>query len=261
MAIETRPRRLTSREHQPRQHHVPTLGPGAPSSHTAWDRPMRILQQPDLAPIGGHLGYEPLKRLIDIVGALGALIVGAPVLGLLTLAVLIGSGRPILYRANRVGRDGQPLTVLKFRTMRRDSEALLATLLDNDPALADEYRTTFKLRDDPRLTAVGRFLRKTSLDEVPQFWNVLRGTMSLVGPRPIVADELPLYAEVPGGAEAYLAVKPGLTGSWQVSGRSDVTYEERVLLDLEYVAGRNLVRDLEIIIRTPSAAIHGHGAY
>ena len=259
MAIETR---LRPSSRQDDAHPTaPSLGPAAPASHTAWDRPIRILAQPDLAPVGGHVGYEPLKRMVDIVGAVLALVLGAPVIGILALAVLIGSGRPILYRANRVGRDGQQITVLKFRTMRRDSEELLQRLLAEDQELASEFRSTFKLRNDPRLTAVGRFLRKTSLDEVPQFWNVLRGSMSLVGPRPIVAEELPLYAQVPGGAEAYLAVKPGLTGSWQVSGRSDVTYEERVLLDLEYVAGRNLVRDLEIIIRTPAAAIHGHGAY
>ncbi len=210
--------------------------------------------------IGDHLFYEPLKRALDVVVAIGVLLVAGPMLLLLAAAVMLDSRGPALYRARRVGRDGRSIVVLKFRTMRTDSEEVLRRLLE-DPVVAAEFHATFKLRRDPRRTRLGALLRKTSLDELPQFVNVLRGEMTLVGPRPIVDDELSLYRAVPGGAEAYLAVKPGITGLWQVSGRCDTTYAERVRLDCEYVRDRSLALDLAILRRTPAAALGGEGAY
>ena len=210
--------------------------------------------------IGGHFGYDALKRVLDVGASIVGLVLGLPIMGLVALAIVLESGGPIFYRATRVGQHGRPIEVLKFRTMRRDSDEILRRLLE-DPVIAAEFHATFKLRVDPRCTRMGRFMRRTSLDELPQLWNVIRGTMSLVGPRPIVTDELEKYRAVPGGEAAYLAVKPGVTGLWQVSGRSDTTYEERVQLDIEYVRDRGLLRDLDVMIRTPKAALRGHGAY
>lgn len=207
-----------------------------------------------------HVGYDALKRVIDIAGAAVGLVVGLPLMAAIAVAVLIDSGRPVLYRARRVGQGGRDITVLKFRTMRPDSEAILAQLL-LEPMFAMEFSESYKLRDDPRCTRLGRLLRRTSLDELPQLWNVLRGTMSLVGPRPIVEDELPKYRAIPAGEASYLAVKPGITGLWQVSGRNDTTYEERVELDIAYVRGRSIRGDLAILVKTPRAALRGHGAY
>lgn len=225
------------------------------------ERVAAVVPTPLAAPaLGGHLGYAALKRVIDVVGAVVGLVVGGPFMALIGLSIVVESGRPVLYRARRVGQSGRAVSVLKFRTMRPDSEAILAELL-LDPVIADEFNATYKLRDDPRITRLGRLLRRTSLDELPQLWNVLLGSMTLVGPRPIVEDELEKYRAVEGGAEAYLAVKPGVTGLWQVNGRNDTTYEERVLLDLEYVRNRSIRKDVEIILKTPSAALKGHGAY
>ena len=174
----------------------------------------------------------------------------------IAIAILIESGRPVFYCARRVAQGGNPISVVKFRTMQADAERILSRLL-REPRIAAEYRQNFKLRQDPRCTRLGRFLRRTSLDELPQLWNVLVGAMSLVGPRPIVAEELPLYRSVPDGEAAYLAVKPGITGLWQVSGRNETTYEERVRLDVEYVRKRSLLADLRILLRTPGAALTG----
>ena len=210
--------------------------------------------------MGGHLLYEPLKRCMDIGAAAVGLILGLPIMAIVAMAVLVDSRGPIIYRAARVGQGGRTIRVIKFRTMRTDSEQILEDLL-KDPSVAAEYRSTYKLREDPRCTRLGRFLRRTSIDELPQLWNVLVGSMSLVGPRPILDEELEMYRRVPGGDVAYLAVKPGLTGLWQVSGRSDTTYAERVELDLDYVRTRGLRTDIVIALRTPRAALKGHGAY
>jgi exopolysaccharide production protein ExoY len=204
--------------------------------------------------------YMPVKRLVDVVGAAVLLVALAPVLLVITIAILLDSGRPILYGARRVGRHGQPIQVLKFRTMHRDAERRLSAVL-RDPRRAEEFRTTFKLKQDPRISRIGGLLRRTSLDELPQFWNVLRGDMSLVGPRPIVEDELDMYRDVEGGAAAYLGSRPGITGLWQVSGRNDTTYAERIELDCHYAEHCSLALDLEILTRTPGAVIKGDGAY
>lgn len=266
MAVETGRRVGTTRTRRvpgtlpwqpPRRATAPAPAPVRPA------RPARRVQpvSPARVEIGGHLLYEPMKRALDVAVSLAVLVLGGPLLLLISLVVVLDDRGPVLYRARRVGRGGREIVVLKFRSMRTDSEAVLARLLEADPAAAEEFRSTFKLRRDPRRTRIGSFLRRTSLDELPQFLNVLRGNMTLVGPRPIVEDELGLYRAVPGGEEGYLAVTPGITGLWQVSGRSDLTYAERVRLDLDYVRSRGLRRDFDILLKTPAAALKGHGAY
>jgi exopolysaccharide production protein ExoY len=233
----------------------------AERSHSAITVDLALPRTQAAAPvIGGHLLYVPLKRALDLIVSLTMIVFGAPIFLLVAAAVVLESGRPVLYRGWRVGQHGRAIRILKFRTMQPNSDAGLAAML-LDPTIAEEFHATFKLKHDPRCTRMGRLLRRTSLDELPQIWNVVRGDMSLVGPRPIVTDELPRYRAVPTAEDAYLSVRPGLTGAWQTSGRSDTTYDERVRLDMDYVAKRGLALDLKIMARTPRAALSGHGAY
>ncbi|MEZ5797666.1 MAG: sugar transferase [Paracoccaceae bacterium] len=171
--------------------------------------------------------------------------------------ILIEDGRPIFFRHKRVGRNGKPFYCLKFRTMYRNADAQLARILETDPVARSEWEANQKLNDDPRITCIGEFFRKTSLDELPQFWNVLRGDMSVVGPRPIVESEAWHY-----GADyaAYLSVKPGITGLWQVNGRSNTTYEERVAMDCDYVANRSFWGDIRIIAKTVKVVLIRDGS-
>lgn len=204
--------------------------------------------------------YAFIQRVLDVVLAGTLLVLAAPFLGLIAVAIWLDSDGPILYRAVRIGRAGKPIHVMKFRTMRRDSEEILAFLLAA-PDLGEEFRRTFKLRQDPRCTRVGSLLRRSSLDELPQFLNVLKGEMAVVGPRPIVAAELDLYRRVAGAEEAYLAAKPGITGLWQISGRSNTSYRKRIFLDRFYVMHRSTALDLWILAKTPVAVIKRDGAY
>lgn len=198
------------------------------------------------------------KRLIDILGAGALLLLAAP--AFLLLALLIrADGGPVLYAHERIGRGGRRFGCLKFRSMVVDSQARLAALLQSDPTARAEWETTRKLKDDPRVTRTGRFLRASSLDELPQLINVLRGEMSLVGPRPVVASELDdHYGEA---ARDYLAVRPGVTGLWQISGRSDTSYATRVALDSRYARSPSLRTDLKILLRTPLVVLLRRGAY
>lgn len=188
-----------------------------------------------------------LKRGGDIVFSLAILTLGSPLFLVLGLMVKLTSRGPVFYVQQRVGRDYRSFGCIKFRTMRRDADRILSRLLEESPDLQEEFRNDFKLRNDPRITRLGRFLRRSSLDELPQFLNVLRGEMSVVGPRPIVRQELPRYGE---RMDEVLAVRPGLTGLWQVSGRNNLSYRQRVLLDLRYSRHRSLRMDLLIILRT-----------
>jgi exopolysaccharide production protein ExoY len=197
------------------------------------------------------------RRALDIVLSAILLLVLAPALLLIGLAIWLDSGLPIIYRCRRLGLHGALITVLKFRTMRDGSHHHLQDLLTADEMRALEYTVNRKLREDPRRTRIGTFLRKTSLDELPQLLNVLRGEMSLIGPRPYFADELRLRPE----AEEILSVRPGITGLWQVNGRSDRTFEERLALDLDYIRRRSLSLDLRIAARTLAAVLSGRGAY
>jgi lipopolysaccharide/colanic/teichoic acid biosynthesis glycosyltransferase len=204
-----------------------------------------------------RLLYSFAKRGMDGAGSLFGLVILAPVMLAIALAILLDSGLPIIYRSQRLGRYGAPIVVLKFRTMRDGSHHHLAELLTADEERRLEYHVNRKLRNDPRRTRVGGFLRRTSLDELPQLWNVLRGEMSLVGPRPYFPDELVARPE----SIELLSVRPGITGLWQVNGRSDRTFAERLDLELDYVNRRSPLLDVKILLRTIVAVVSGRGAY
>jgi exopolysaccharide production protein ExoY len=197
------------------------------------------------------------KAVFDRCFAVFALLFFAPFLIIISLVIFLGDGGPILFRHKRVGRDGRIFSCLKFRTMANDAEDRLKAILASDPKARAEWEANQKLEDDPRITCVGEFFRKTSLDELPQFWNVLRGEMSVVGPRPIVADEARHYGE---HFEDYLSVRPGVTGLWQVMGRSRTTYDERVAMDVDYVRNRSFRMDLWIILKTVKVMLFRDGA-
>lgn len=188
-----------------------------------------------------------VKRTGDIAFSLMVLSFGSPVFIALALLIKLTSKGPIFYVQQRVGRDYRSFGCIKFRTMRRDADRILSKVLAESPSLDEEFRNDFKLKNDPRITKLGKFLRRSSLDELPQFINVLRGQMSVVGPRPIVRAELPRYRD---RMDEVLAVRPGLTGLWQVSGRNNLSYEKRVSLDLHYAANRNFLMDFKIILKT-----------
>ncbi len=199
-------------------------------------------------------------RLITWLNQLGALILltlFAPLMAVVAWLIWRRDGRPIFFGHYRVGRDGQMFKCWKFRSMVLNSAEMLAELLKNDPAARAEWDRDQKLTNDPRITPVGAFLRKTSLDELPQLFNVLKGEMRLVGPRPITLAELDRYGEA---RWHYLNAMPGMTGLWQVSGRSDTTYEERVELDRDYVEQRSLWSDAVILVKTIAVVLGKGGA-
>ncbi|MCX7732436.1 MAG: exopolysaccharide biosynthesis polyprenyl glycosylphosphotransferase [candidate division WOR-3 bacterium] len=199
-----------------------------------------------------------LKRLIDIFISATALLVLSPLMLLVALLIKLTSPGPVFYRHRRLGRNMRPFGVLKFRTMFVDADRRLEEILRTDPEKRAEFEKTFKLKNDPRVTSIGRFLRRTSLDELPQLLNVLAGQMSLVGPRPIVEKEIQYYQDY---SLLLFRVPPGLTGLWQVSGRTDTTYDERVRLDTRYVREWTIWGDLLIILRTVPAVLARKGAY
>jgi exopolysaccharide production protein ExoY len=197
------------------------------------------------------------KRILDVLGAIVLGLVFSPLI--LTIVFLMRkSDGTVIYRHRRVGREGQMFSCLKFRTMVPNAEQVLRDLLESDPDLRAEWIRDHKLRHDPRVTRLGRFLRRTSLDELPQLLNVLSGEMSLVGPRPVVREELLRYGRNVG---TYLAAKPGITGLWQVTGRNDTDYRRRVVLDTYYVRNQNLLLDLYILLKTTGVVLGGSGAY
>ena len=199
-----------------------------------------------------------LKRFIDLgLVILGGLII-LPFLLLIALAVKIDSSGPVLYGHKRLGLNGKYFKAYKFRSMVTDADKKLQAMLDADPRLKEEWEAAHKLKEDPRVTKVGRLLRRTSFDEFPQLLNILKGDMSLVGPRPVTDPELEKYGE---NARRILTVKPGLTGLWQVSGRSDTDYAERVSYDLYYLQSWSAWLDLWILYRTPGVILKGKGAY
>lgn len=197
------------------------------------------------------------KRAFDVAGAVVLSLLLSPVILTISLIIRLG-GHPVLFRHKRIGRHGRVFLCLKFRTMVPNAEQVLRDMLKASPDLRDEWTQNHKLRIDPRITRIGRFLRKTSLDELPQLWNVLCGDMSLVGPRPIVRAELLRYGRQ---AATYLAVQPGLTGLWQVKGRSDTTYRRRVAMDKYYVQKRSLLLDVYIVVATAAVVLRRAGAY
>lgn len=200
------------------------------------------------------------KRLFDIVFSLFVLIAFSPVYLLLALLIYLSSPGPIFYVQERIGKNRKPFGCIKFRTMVSDADRVLEELLETSPQIRAEFQDTFKLKDDPRITWIGRFLRFTSLDEFPQFWNVLKGDMSVVGPRPLVREELPKYGRY---MDKVLTIRPGITGLWQVSGRNDIPYDKRVKIDVYYVNCRNAWIDFWIAVKTIGVIVFpkNNGAY
>ena len=198
-----------------------------------------------------------LKRSIDIVGALVFFTLFLPLFLAVCAGVKLTSRGPIFYVQYRVGRGGRLFRFYKFRSMVVDADAALARFLDSDQQAMKQWSQFQKLERDPRVTPFGRLIRRTSLDELPQFWNVLKGDMSLVGPRPCMQQQESLYGS---SWPFYCAMRPGLTGLWQVSGRNRLTYQQRVQLDVRYVCSWSLVGDLAILVRTGYAVAHGEGS-
>ncbi|MBD2663189.1 sugar transferase [Richelia sinica] len=203
---------------------------------------------------------EFAKRIFDIVFSLSVLILFSPLYIILALLIAASSEGPIFYVQERVGKNYRSFNCIKFRTMVLNADEILFQMLETNPDMRQEFENNFKLKKDPRITRIGHFLRITSLDEFPQFWNVLKGDMSVVGPRPLVVEELPKYGD---HIDQVLTIKPGITGLWQVSGRNDIPYPRRVQIDLHYVKFRNFWLDLWIILKTIDVVImpKNNGAY
>ena len=206
------------------------------------------------------LNGEFAKRLFDIVFSLLVLILFFPLYLILSLLIAVSSEGPIFYIQKRVGKNYKTFNCIKFRTMVSNADEMLSEIMATSPHLREEFQSNFKLKKDPRITKIGQFLRITSLDELPQFWNVLKGDMSVVGPRPLVGSELPKYG---CHIDHILTIRPGITGLWQVSGRNDIPYPRRVQIDLHYVKFRNFWLDLWIIFKTIDVVIlpKNKGAY
>jgi Undecaprenyl-phosphate galactose phosphotransferase WbaP len=203
-------------------------------------------------------GARRVKRTLDIAFAIVLAIVALPVSLLIAAAILIESGRPVFFRHRRIGRGGRSFSLLKFRTMAQNSDEILAEYLAGNPEAAHEWDRNRKLRYDPRVTRIGRLLRRTSLDELPQIFNIFRGEMSIAGPRPIVEAEIAKYGNT---YPLYSLAKPGLTGLWQVSGRNDTTYRRRVELDAAYVRNWTPALDFKLLFKTVGVVVKGKGAY
>jgi lipopolysaccharide/colanic/teichoic acid biosynthesis glycosyltransferase len=231
-----------------------------PASPVARAAIARALARPQVA--SGRLGFEArmverarrrslraeaIQRAFDIVVASMALVVAAPLMLGVAVAVGISSRGPVIFRQTRIGKHGEPFECMKFRTMRTDAQARLAALLLEDEEALAAFEKDFKLLADPRITRIGRLLRRSSIDELPQLINVFRGDMSIVGPRPVVPEELGRYGSA---AQIVLQVRPGMTGAWQVNGRNTTSYEQRVRLDLDYALNRSLQGDISILRRT-----------
>lgn len=198
------------------------------------------------------------KRIIDLVGVVFLAVFLLPLILCIFILIRV-SGSPVFFSQKRVGYAGQLFGCYKFRTMVVNSQEMLDEYLCKHPELREEWDKYFKLKNDPRITKVGGFLRKTSLDELPQLWNVLKGDMSLVGPRPVVVEELDrYYGEY---AKDYITVRPGMTGLWQVSGRSETSYDERVMLDVWYIKNISPFLDVKILYKTFFVVLNGKGAF
>ncbi len=207
-----------------------------------------------------RLDKEFAKRMFDVVFSLLVLVFFSPVYLLLGFLIALSSPGPIFYIQERVGKNYKTFNCIKFRTMVVNADEMLLELMETSPGLRQEFEDNFKLKQDPRITKIGQFLRLTSLDEFPQFWNVLKGDMSVVGPRPLVSEELPRYGR---HIDKVLTIKPGITGLWQVSGRNDIPYNRRVQIDLYYANAYNMWLDLWVLLKTIGVVIvpKNNGAY
>lgn len=231
--------------------------PAPKLSETDCDSASRTFARPNATlnrlPDGIYRGFG--KRLFDVAICFAIMPIVLPIIAILAAVISLEGGRPI-FAQERVGERGRRFYCLKLRSMATDAEMRLRDLLATDAEAAAEWAGSQKLLDDPRVTRLGRFLRKSSLDELPQIWNVLRGDMSIVGPRPVVPDELDRYGM---HVNSYLRARPGITGAWQASGRNNVIYEERVRIDVEYERRITFLRDVQIIVRTGWAVFASTG--
>lgn len=203
--------------------------------------------------------HNLIKRLFDIYFSLTIIILLSPLFITIALAIFLSSPGPIIYGHKRIGRGGVIFKCLKFRTMYIDADVKLKSLIESDQQIKEEWLKNRKLKIDPRIIKIGNFLRKTSLDELPQFFNVLKGDLSVVGPRPVMDDEIVSYFGVK--AAKILKVRPGITGLWQTSGRSNINYEKRIALDEQYVDEHNLWLDMKLIAKTVPCVLFSKGAY
>lgn len=203
--------------------------------------------------------HSPAKRVFDIFFSMGVICVFSPLFLILAGLIKLSSKGPVFYGAPRVGRGGKVFTCWKLRTMYLDADTRLKHLLDENPEMQQEWDTYFKLKNDPRITPIGKWLRKTSLDEFPQFWNVLKGDLSVVGPRPLTSYEVTHYLR--DKAEKILSIRPGLTGMWQTSGRNLLSYSERVYLEELYVEKQCFALDMILILKTIPQMLFPNGAF
>ena len=199
--------------------------------------------------------YHLMKRALDIVLSLLGLIVLSPVFLVIAICIKLESKGPVFYLHSRVGKNGTPLKLYKFRSMYLNADQMIK---DFTPEQMAEWKENFKLKNDPRITRIGKFLRRSSLDELPQLLNILQGNLTIVGPRPVVKEELEKYGEL---QDYFLSVTPGLTGYWQAYSRSDCSYEERMKMELHYIANANLLWDIRIMFKTVSAVLKCRGAH
>jgi exopolysaccharide production protein ExoY len=217
-------------------------------------------QKPKVAlPLEYIIKHYPIKRIFDMIFSFSVMVIGSPVFALLCLAVKLSSKGPIFYSHERIGRGGVAFPCYKFRTMFTDADARLHDILASDLAKNKEWQETQKLKNDPRIAPIGAFLRKTSLDELPQVVNVLLGQASVVGPRAMVKKEIETH--IGPKAAKILSVRPGITGLWQTSGRSNLSFKERIALDEKYVENHNFFLDLKLILKTIPVMLFSKGAY
>jgi lipopolysaccharide/colanic/teichoic acid biosynthesis glycosyltransferase len=235
-----------------------------PEPNGAAGEPLRPAEPPFLQLRPGGATYDEMKRGLDILGSLALLVMLSPLLLLIAALMKLTSRGPVFFRQARIGQQAKPFTILKFRTMNLDADhtphhQFVTQFIKSSAQVHESGKDApFKIANDPRVTPIGRILRKTSFDELPQLWNVLRGDMSLVGPRPPLQYEVEQYE--PWHCRRVLEAKPGITGLWQVSGRSRTTFDEMVRLDLRYARTCSLWTDIKIILATPAAVISGKGA-
>lgn len=206
--------------------------------------------------------YSSIKRCLDIILSANVLIISIPLFLIIALVIKSTSQGPIFYCSHRLGRNGKLFKFWKFRTMYENASEKLQWLLQQNPQLQKEWSIYFKLKNDPRVTSFGKFLRKTSLDEFPQFLNVLKGELSLVGPRPYLPNELNTLKKIAGPyLQTMLSIRPGLTGIWQTSGRNMLNFEQRVRLDIQYASSRSFFFDLRLIVKTIPSLLFAKGAW
>lgn len=217
---------------------------------------VKCVAQKRSQPLSGDL----TKRLFDIIFSLSVLVLCAPVYMVLAISIACTSSGSIFYIQERVGKNHQHFGCIKFRTMLPDADLLLHQMMAESEDLRQEFSENFKLKEDPRITKIGKFLRTTNLDEFPQFINVLKGEMSVVGPRPLVPEEIERYGTQ---IDRVLTIRPGITGLWQVSGRNDIPYAQRIRIDVSYVKRRNFWLDLRIVLKTVRLTVipKNNGAY